>query len=208
MFLEKKWASIPTILLTANSTVKGVLTVADTRPLKVKQEILLKSNTQANTVLQVKRVTSKTTFEVGLSNENITQREDVSMFTVADSASFIANEQPRPKIGKEDFERAVYAEEPIGGIRSILVDEFGEYYNADNPFAVNAQVDSVQLLDKKYDSGTETYPSSSQEIVTTYLGGLSGTPVQRVTLNYTDATKNTLINFQREQWNGSSWVVG
>jgi hypothetical protein len=66
----------------------------------------------------------------------------------------------------------------------------------------------IQLLTLPYDAGVETYPTPTQEIVSTFLGGLAGTPVQRVTLNYSDSTKENLTDFQREFWNGSSWIVG
>ena len=69
-------------------------------------------------------------------------------------------------------------------------------------------VNTIKLFDKMYDSGIQTYPTSVQEVITTYLGGLLGTPVQRVTITYSDSTKNDLINFQREYWNGLTWVIG
>jgi hypothetical protein len=47
--------------------------------------------------------------------------------------------QDRPSIAPADYERAVYAEEPIVAKRVIMVDEFGNYYNEDNPFPINAE---------------------------------------------------------------------
>lgn len=81
-----------------------------------------------------------------------------------------------------------------------------------NTLAINPDgsinTDQIQLLNKDYDAGTQAYPSGTQEVIVTYSGGLSGTPVQRVTLNYADPNKENLLNFQRETWNGSSWVIG
>lgn len=147
MLFEKRWASVSIRVLTANGTVDGVLTIADSRPCHVGQRILLKSNTQVLRILKIKRITSKTTLEVGLPDSRIEQRSDVSAFLVADSASFIAEEQTRPAIGSEDFQRAVYAEEPAIAVRSILVDELGEYYNEENPLPTSAviNVDSLTV---------------------------------------------------------------
>lgn len=90
-------------------------------------------------------------------------------------------------------------EEQADAKRVLIVDENGNPQNASS---------SIQILDKPYDAGTQTYPTSTQEVVTTFLGGLLGTPVQRVTLNYSDATKENLLNWQREFWNGSGWLIG
>ena len=90
------------------------------------------------------------------------------------------------------------------------MDEYGNPYTAENPVPVNAEitVDTIQLLNKPYDTGEVTYPLTTQEVYTTYIGGYSGTPVQQITVNYTDSTKNSLLNWQRADWNGSMWVVG
>lgn len=52
-------------------------------------------------------------------------------------------------------------------------------------------------LPASYDYIAATYPSSTQEVYTYKLGGSGGATVATVTLNYTDTTKNTLLNFAR-----------
>jgi len=48
----------------------------------------------------------------------------------------------------------------------------------------------------KWDAFNYQYPTTTQEIVSLYEGGLSGTLKATVTLNYTDATKKFLSNGQ------------
>lgn len=80
--------------------------------------------------------------------------------------------------------------------------QFGLDVNVLNP------TESTLLLNLPYDSGTEANPTALQQVFTTYSGGLAGTPVQKVTLNFVDSTRENLVNWQREYWNGSMWVVG
>jgi len=81
----------------------------------------------------------------------------------------------------------------------------GQNGNTIEPNA-DGSIKTIQLLTRPYSGGTETYPSATQEVITTSLSG-GATPVERVTINYTDATKNNLSSFQREYWNGSMWIV-
>lgn len=55
-------------------------------------------------------------------------------------------------------------------------------------------VQTIQLFTKSYDSITVTYPSGTQEVYTSRVGGVSGTVQQTVTVNYTDSTKANLSN--------------
>lgn len=48
-----------------------------------------------------------------------------------------------------------------------------------------------------YDAGAVTYPSTTQEVYTFRTGGISGTIVATVTLNYVDATKKDLLNWAK-----------
>lgn len=210
MAREKWWDSIPVQSFTSDGTSDGLVTVNSAIEYHVKQNVIVKGNALPDLLLTVKRVLTENTLVVGTSGTGINIFEDISLYTVSANASIEAPSQNRPSIDQKEFTRAVFAEEPATAWRTLQVDQLGNPINKDNRFPVDAEVtvDTLQLLDKAYDSGTETYPSSTQEIVTTLIGGLSGTPVQRVTLNYTDSTKNNLMNFQRENWNGSSWVVG
>ena len=209
MFIEKKRKGVSPRLFTANGDPNGLVTVADARDLFVKQRIQIKSDAKPDPVeFEIKRFVSNNSFKVGPIGENIKSYADVSAYLVADNASISAGEQDRPGIKPDEIRRATYMEEPVSAIRSFAVDEYGNSYNKDNPLPVSAELDSVQLFDKPYDSGTEQNPTPTKQVFTTYTGGLSGTPLQRVTLNFVDATRENLVNWQREYWNGSSWVVG
>lgn len=50
------------------------------------------------------------------------------------------------------------------------------------------------LSNIKWDAFDYQYPTTTQEIVRLYEGGLTGTLKATVTLNYTDATKKFLLN--------------
>jgi len=58
-------------------------------------------------------------------------------------------------------------------------------------------VQTIQLFTKPYDSIAVTYPTTTQEIYQSYVGGLSGTLQQTITINYTDTTKNFILNVVR-----------
>lgn len=55
-------------------------------------------------------------------------------------------------------------------------------------------VKSIQLFTKPFDAITATYPSPTQEVYSSRIGGISGTIQEVATVNYTDATKEFLLN--------------
>jgi len=89
------------------------------------------------------------------------------------------------------------------------VDSSNNPYSESNPLFVNANIgsNSLQLINKSYDTGQALYPSSTQETYTTYVGGVTGTPIQQITINYVDSSKTQLLNWQRANWNGTAWIV-
>lgn len=142
MAIEQKWAAVPPRLFTANGTSLGVITVEDTRGFKVKQHVVIKSNTQENKILQVKRVISRTQFIVGplavkAGQSLLSVRENISAYTVADSAFVFAEEQDKSKLKPDDIEQAVYEQEPTVAKRVIPVDQEGNFYDEDNPLPIN-----------------------------------------------------------------------
>ena len=192
MLFEKRWAEVPTQLLTANGTVNGVLTIPDSRQLHVKQVIFLKSNTQVSQKLQVNRVLSETLIAVGPLDDRIFARSDVSAFLTADSASVYAEEQVRPKISVDEVIRAVFAEEPANAYRTLAVDEVGEAFNDENPLPTKG----IQLFTKAFDAITATYPSATVEVYHSRTGGKLG-PIQQVlTVTYVDATKELVQDIE------------
>lgn len=63
--------------------------------------------------------------------------------------------------------------------------------------SINVISENVTLFTEPYDSITATYPSSTQEIYQSRVGGISGTVQQTVTVNYTDTTKSYILNVSR-----------
>lgn len=59
------------------------------------------------------------------------------------------------------------------------------------------KVESVQIFTKRFDAITATYPSSTQEVYESRNGGIAGTILETVTVNYTDSTKNLILNVAR-----------
>lgn len=182
--VEKRLIAIPPQLFTANGTANGVITIADACMFKVKQQIILDAvGVGVSSDLEVKRVTSDTTLEVGPARSNIDSRADVSAYTVASGANIFANEQKRPSVPFEEFTRAVYEEEPTVATRVVMVDKCGEKYGPDNPLPIafdgTIAVGNVTITD---DDGDEleinndgsinvnvlTSPSASPGLDTTY----------------------------------------
>jgi hypothetical protein len=139
MFIEKKRKSVSPRLFTANGNGNGLVTVADASDFFVKQKVQIKSNTQPVKEFEIKRFVSNNSFKVGPVGASISTYSDLSQYLVADSATISAPEQDRPGIKPDEIRRATYAEEPIVAKRVIMVDEFGNYYNSNNPLPINAQ---------------------------------------------------------------------
>lgn len=70
---------------------------------------------------------------------------------------------------------------------------------SDNILAINSDgsIKTVQMFTLPYDAITVTYPSTTQEVYQSRVGGTSGVVQQTVTVNYTDITKNFLLNVAR-----------
>jgi hypothetical protein len=139
MFIEKKRKGISPRLFTANGNANGLVTVADAKDFFVKQRVQIKSNTQPVKEFEIKRFVTNNSFKVGPVGASISTYSDLSQYLVADNATISAPEQDRPGIKPDEIRRATYAEEPVVANRVIMVDEFGNYYNSNNPLPINAQ---------------------------------------------------------------------
>jgi len=157
---------------------------------------------------------------------SITSRTSVAAYTVILGANISADLQGRPNIDYSEAMRASFDEEPTVAIRSIMVDECGDKYNTENPFPVSIDSEisigdvsiveggntmtvnpdgsinvdvtrGIGLFTLPYDSIAATYPSPTVEDYQSYLGGLSGTPVQLIVVTYTDSTKNLILSVVR-----------
>lgn len=70
---------------------------------------------------------------------------------------------------------------------------------SDNVLAINddGSIKTVQIFTKSFDAITATYPSSTREVYQSRVGGISGVVQETVTINYTDATKDLILNVAR-----------
>jgi hypothetical protein len=137
--IEKRLKAITPRLLISNGTLNGSLAIKSTRPFKVKQYVIVSATSFPPLELEIKEINAPTELIVGPRNGSINTRTDISAYTVALSASILANEQKRPSIPFEEITRAVYAEEPIVANRSVLVDQDGEYIgNVDDKLKVES----------------------------------------------------------------------
>jgi hypothetical protein len=141
MAIEKSWEQFGPVLITADGGSEGQIQIADTCGLYVKQRVILTSDAGIGTQkIEIKRITSSTTIEVGLVGQNIRHRLDVSAFLVADNAQIRADEQPKTNLQPDDFLHAIYAHEPIVAVRTIMTDCYGDFYTKDNPLPVEATI--------------------------------------------------------------------
>lgn len=144
MAIEQKWPAVAPQLFTVDGGAQGQITVADVRGFKVKQAVVIKSNTQPDLRVQVKRVVKKTgRIIVGPFQDQQTQGKaglrtttDLSAYTVADSAYLYAEEQDKVRIKKDDQDAATYEQEPTVARRVVQVDQFGDFYDDDNPMPI------------------------------------------------------------------------
>lgn len=136
---ERRWYAVQQAF-TANGTLQGKITVADTAGFYVKSKVRIISNTQSAILLEVKRIDNTTDIYVGDPTKDINDRYDLSAFLLVDAPTVTLYEQLMPTIKSEDFWQAVYVREPVVAMRSIFVDKYGRFYDNDNPLPVNASV--------------------------------------------------------------------
>jgi len=138
--LEKRFSAVPPQLFAANGATNGVAVISDSSLFKVKQVVIVASNTQPNLELEVKNVLSSTQIVVGPRTGNIFATTDISSYLTVDGANVFANEQKRPTIAGDEITRSTYEEEPTVANRTILVDQFGNKITEDNPLPTSAVV--------------------------------------------------------------------
>lgn len=143
MITERKWLAVAPVQLTAQGSASGKITVTSTRGFRVKMRVSLSRPNAQDIELEVKRVTSSKTLELGLPGKSIDDRSDLSAF---DTSAFIySKEQNRSNIPIQELARAVYEEEPALAIRTIGVDQFGSSYSVDNPLPVQLSDGSINI---------------------------------------------------------------
>lgn len=141
MAVEQKWPAVTPKLFTADGGQYGIIKVADARGFKVKQKVAIVAVGQPNLELQVKTVIGPDTVVVGpfpttQANNGLSARTNLTAYTVAASAYVYAEDQVRVKIKPDDIWQAVYEQEPTVALRTIFVDEFGDFYGPGNPLPI------------------------------------------------------------------------
>lgn len=143
MAIEKRWAAIAPVAFTATGTSKGKVSVTSTRGFRVKMDVVLVHPTLPSLELEVKQVVGPTTLYLGPKNTRINEFSDLTAYD--SQTSIYANEQSRPSIPIQEFERATYEEEPVVAKRVHQVDEFGDSYTAQNPLPVQLSDGSINI---------------------------------------------------------------
>lgn len=182
--LEKRFKAVPTQLFAVSGTIAGVVTVVDTSLFKVKQQVIVAANSLPNLdALEVKNIISTTQMMIGLQSTNIFLPIDLSAYTTSLAAKIFANEQRRPTITADDFERACYEEEPTVAKRVVMVDKYGDKYDENNPLPIafdgTISIGDVQIKDQDGDElqvnndgsinvNVVSSPSSSPGLMTLY----------------------------------------
>ena len=136
MALERNLSAVPPVLLTANGTTEGMVTITSTCGFYVKQQAVLQAPSIPPLNVEIKRVVSPTVLLVGFSSPNMNHRIDVSAFTVAAGSFIFAVEQPKAVLAMESRLYASYMQEPANSWRTSLVDCIGNLYGASNPLPV------------------------------------------------------------------------
>lgn len=136
MATERRMEAIPSQLVLSDGDNTGRLSVTDASIFKVKQLVSLFSDDMSPIKFQVKLVIPGYIY-LGRPDKPITEYSDLTDYTLADSTRVSAEEQPRPTIPQEDYERAAYEEEPVVAKRTILVDKYGRKIDENNPLPIS-----------------------------------------------------------------------
>lgn len=224
MGFERQWAAVPLQAFTANGSPFGLITVVDTAGFRVKMVAAITSNTLPPLPVQIKIVLSPTVLIVGKVDNQIANwpKIDLTPYTIAINSGLTAERQEKNKITGEDIVKATYEADPVAAERVIPVDIHGDFFSQANPIPVSidseitigevevigpsghlldpnsdGSIKTVQLFTIPFDTITATYPTSTQEVYKSRVGGIVGIVQQTLTVNYTDATKNFLMNVVR-----------
>lgn len=139
MGFERTWPEVEPIALIVNGGEWGKVVVSDVAGFRVKQSAYLTANGLPDLPVQVKIVLSPTTLIVGFVDNQIANWKpiNISAYTVANNAMIGAQWQDKNKIGVDDISKAVYEADPTVAIRTIDVDQYGDFYTENNPLPVS-----------------------------------------------------------------------
>lgn len=153
MALERRWTGILPTLFIANGSAYGIVTIADTAGYRVKGKAVISATGLPALEVQIQRVLSSTQMVVGPvgSVPQPNNFTNIGLYTVALAASIAFPEQDKNKIRPDDIEQATYEADPIVARRVVPVDEYGNFYNDQNPlptaFDGTVNIGDVSILD-------------------------------------------------------------
>lgn len=139
MALERNLNAVPPVLLTADGSTEGVVTVTNTCGFYVKQQAILQAPFLPPLNVEIKRVVSATVLWVGPASPNMNHRVNISAYTVAAGSFIFANDQPKAVLPMETRMYASYVQEPSNSWRTTAVDCIGNPYDAGNPLPVSLE---------------------------------------------------------------------
>ena len=186
---QRNWLARPARAFEQDGTALGIVVLETSQDLKVKQTVVLKSDTQPNLKAQISKIIDRKTIMVGPHCEkDLNVPLDVSAYLVADNATIEAPEQPRPNIpiDKNQLDRFEHEEEPIMAKRVTLVSKDGGL--------VDPRTGTL-LAGIEWDDVVVTYPDGKTEV---YTFSFEGALVVTVTLEYRTAEKEDLVHAFKE----------
>ena len=202
---EKRYTAISPVPLTINGTTSGLITISSTYRIKVGQILTFRSNSSAIRLAKVKRVISSTQFIVIEPKDSVvtSNKLDMSMFTVADTATVELSEDKRPVIDLLEIQRQVYEEEPTIALRSHMVDWLGRSYDKSNPVPVEITDGSISIGTVNAElevqlSHKDNYPNSGDVADSVRIGDgideLAVNPDGSINVELILATTPTIVN--------------
>ncbi len=144
---EKRYLALAPMLLTANGSSDGTITVASTYRIKVGQTLKFKSSSVAIRLAKVKRVISTSQFIVIDPKDSVAtlNKLDMSDLLTADTATVELAQDKRPVIELLEIQRQTYEEEPTVAMRTHAVDWLGRSYSKSNPVPVELSDGSISI---------------------------------------------------------------
>jgi hypothetical protein len=136
---ERRLEAIPPQSILSDGSEVGRFAVPDASLFKVKQLVKVFSDVDSPAIFQVKLVIPGFIY-LGAQKTAIDRYSDLSQYTTANNTKVSAEEQERPPIIPDAYNRAMYEEEPVVAKRSILVDKYGRKIDSNNPLPTTATI--------------------------------------------------------------------
>lgn len=149
MASERLWSAIPTTNFISNGGTEGQVTLLSTRGIKVKMKVIIDADSPSITAtLEVKKVVDEYSIVLGPAGKAMRgpgSTSDLTQYTIARNARLRIDEQERPAIVPDAYNRAVYEEEPVVAVRTIGVGPLGQIIDDRWDGIVPQEFDDVQI---------------------------------------------------------------